>query len=982
MASETAPAGGWTQIKVYAATPELISQGTIAMDFDPAVFGEIAGVAVFSAAGDAIGYANVQGQHVDVHFSAVSGGIGQLPDIPVFTVRIAVLPGVAAGTKSSITLDATGSAWTNPQNSVYSVSVVPGGFTVGGTLSVTGITQGGGLLPSGTVVRIDGAGFDSGTTLTADGVAMSPVRFVSSQQMEFALMGAIEMTGRHFHLQNSAGEETDFFTSLPSAPDGTPAQGTNPHVIIPWRTQTTQALGFSTGMASQFIGLLNQTTEPVDVRVMNVEVAPVSSSVTTILPGGITFVTVDPEVNGVTYFVSPVPIRMIQYARISLGGQSVVNQRIVDGSPPAVTLSTLPDISWNWLIGTPAPVPQIVPINPYGTPTGFTVTVSGGDWLTVSPTQGTTPGTVTATANPASLGPGTYTASITVTPTVPASLAGFGAQASVIPVTLNVSDRPLLFVVAGSTSFSLLGGQLTPPQTATVLSNGNPTPFTVAASTSSGGPWLSVTPNIATTRATVTFAANPTGLGPGSYAGALTIEGAGNTLVVPVSFTIFPAAPPIKVPGSLPPFIREAGAPEPPGDSQSFIVQPANGSVSASTQTDTGGDWLHTQIFPTSQSASVYVSVTASSLAPGTYHGTVTITSSVNGSGTVSVTLNVIPKPTNPPTVTLSSLTITTPAGVTSDPQYITLDSPGGPAVYGVSINPQSQYFGLSTDAPLTPATFKVTGTGPVPGIYYANVTFSTSGGSVTIPATINVTASSTYPPILGAIVNAGSMRSGAIAPGEIIAVIGSGIGPAPTGLQLDSNGKVRTSLGDTQLLINGIPAPLTYASVGQLNAVVPYEVGTSGTATIQVVSNSLMSDTWEIPLAASAPAIFTLDATGLGRAAVLNNGRSVNDPSNPVLRGAILQIYATGEGVLSPPGVTGGVTGDGDVKKPILNVSVSIGGVNAPVQFAGSAPELVAGVLAVNVIVPQEVLPGPAVPVVVTIGGVSSQAAATIAVQ
>ena len=58
------------------------------------------------------------------------------------------------------------------------------------------------------------------------------------------------------------------------------------------------------------------------------------------------------------------------------------------------------------------------------------------------------------------------------------------------------------------------------------------------------------------------------------------------------------------------------------------------------------------------------------------------------------------------------------------------------------------------------------------------------------------------------------------------------------------------------------------------------------------------MSDIWEVPLAPSSPGIFTLDTTGVGRAAALNGGNSVNDPSNPVLRGTIVQIYATGEGV------------------------------------------------------------------------------------
>ena len=300
-----------------------------------------------------------------------------------------------------------------------------------------------------------------------------------------------------------------------------------------------------------------------------------------------------------------------------------------------------------------------------------------------------------------------------------------------------------------------------------------------------------------------------------------------------------------------------------------------------------------------------------------------------------------------------------------------------------MTVNPPSGGVSIaSSEGFLTPDTLKVSGVKPFPGTYYSKVTFSTSGGSVTIPATLNVTASADLPPVIGAIVNAASMQAGSLAPGEIIAVLGSGIGPAAAGLELDAGGKVRTSLGGTELLINGIPAPLTYASVGQLNASVPYEAGTSGTATVQVVSNGLMSDVWEVPLAPSAPGVFTLSAAGVGRAAVLNDDVSVNSPSNAAQRGTLVQIYATGEGELSPPGVTGGVTADDDVKKPLLEVKVTIGGLPAAVQAAVSAPELIAGVLAVNAIVPLEVTPGPEVPISISVGGIPSQQAATIAVK
>src|SRR5690349_3921112 len=56
-----APPGGWAQIKIGLRAPALVQSGSVSLDLDPAIFGDIAAVAVFSATGDALGYANVQG---------------------------------------------------------------------------------------------------------------------------------------------------------------------------------------------------------------------------------------------------------------------------------------------------------------------------------------------------------------------------------------------------------------------------------------------------------------------------------------------------------------------------------------------------------------------------------------------------------------------------------------------------------------------------------------------------------------------------------------------------------------------------------------------------------------------------------------------------------------------------------------------------------------------------------------------------------
>jgi uncharacterized protein (TIGR03437 family) len=136
---------------------------------------------------------------------------------------------------------------------------------------------------------------------------------------------------------------------------------------------------------------------------------------------------------------------------------------------------------------------------------------------------------------------------------------------------------------------------------------------------------------------------------------------------------------------------------------------------------------------------------------------------------------------------------------------------------------------------------------------------------------------------------------------------------------------------------VNGVPAPLIYSATGQMNAVVPYGVGTSGSATIQVKSTGALSATWDVPLAPSVPGVFTLAGTGLGQAAVVNQDGSINGVSNPAARGSVIEVYATGEGLTQPAGVTGSVTSG--VITPLLPVTAQVGGMDAHVMFAGSAP-------------------------------------------
>jgi hypothetical protein len=119
VSNETIPAGATGQIKVWAASPTPMAYGGFNIYFDPNVFSAIVGFGSFSANGDVTAKATAVGTALGATFSSATAsalgappaGIGRLPDLPVFTMNVTVNPGVAAGTKSTFTLDVTPTPW-------------------------------------------------------------------------------------------------------------------------------------------------------------------------------------------------------------------------------------------------------------------------------------------------------------------------------------------------------------------------------------------------------------------------------------------------------------------------------------------------------------------------------------------------------------------------------------------------------------------------------------------------------------------------------------------------------------------------------------------------------------------------------------------------------------------------------------------------------------------------------------------------------
>ena len=265
-----------------------------------------------------------------------------------------------------------------------------------------------------------------------------------------------------------------------------------------------------------------------------------------------------------------------------------------------------------------------------------------------------------------------------------------------------------------------------------------------------------------------------------------------------------------------------------------------------------------------------------------------------------------------------------------------------------------------------------------IPTVANGKVYAPTATGELVVYGLYPTTASTTAP-VIQVVQNGASGLTGAVAPGEIVAIYGSGLGPATlTGAALDNQGRVASLLAGTRVFFDGNPAPVLYTSAGQVGAIVPYEVAGQTSTVMAVEYLGLPTNVLTLPVAAVSPALFTISGTGTGQGAILNQNETANLPANAAFPGSIVVLYGTGAGQTTPA-IQDGALAAVPYPQIAAPVAVTIGGLPAKILYAGSAPGL-AGVIQINAVVPFEVSSGP-LPVTITIGGVTSLASVTVSV-
>jgi uncharacterized protein (TIGR03437 family) len=619
-----------------------------------------------------------------------------------------------------------------------------------------------------------------------------------------------------------------------------------------------------------------------------------------------------------------------------------------------------------------------------GPPASATVS-GGGGWLSVSPPSA---GTLVVTANPAGLAAGIYSGRI---------LAG-GAT---VPVTMsiNAAAQSIVLTQTGLTFTAVAGFSGTLSRSLGVLNAGQGSMNWSArtSSLSGGSSWLAATPASAASdsagrAATIDVSIAPAGLAPGDYYGqvAVTAPLAGNSpQLVSIVLNVLPAdqSPGAQVYPSGLLFIATAGGPNP--DPQQVTLTNVAASSAPYTSSKSAVDsanWITLTpavgSVPAGVSSRIAVQPNIAGLSGGVHEGALTLRFGDGSSRTVNIVLvlragTAAKSPSaagcNPaklvPIFKSLGADFNLPASWPSALEMIVVDDCGEPLTAGTVVTTFS-----NGDPPLAMTALREgnwSGTWTPRGQSASGIAVTgqsrNSGGN--LQGTVRVSGgvrANPNPPLISpnGIVSSASFALAPLAPGSLVAIFGTNLAEGDlSAVSLP----LPTELGQTQVLVGARELPLIFVSAGQINAVLPYDIAVNTRQQIIVRRGTSYTMPETVTLTLAEPSVFTKDQSGQGEGLVFDAKFRAVDESNPAASGDTIVIYTTGLGEVTPP-IPAGMPAPVDSLYPTASpVTVTIGGVNAPlVLFAGLAPGFT-GLYQVNVVVPDGVTPGAAVPVIIS---------------
>lgn len=566
------------------------------------------------------------------------------------------------------------------------------------------------------------------------------------------------------------------------------------------------------------------------------------------------------------------------------------------------------------------------------------------------------------------------------------------ALAACVLTRAAAQSTDVITLTPTSVSFSFqIGGALPPEQKIQVKRVGTGAAVAFTVTPPPGAPWLIVTPLAGKSGTSIGLRVNPTLLLAGSYSAAVQVTGAGAGSPSVVDVTLVVKNPPPTVTVSPAVVTVNFQTDQAPPAAQMVAVSTTGEPVSF-TAAASGGAWLSVTpsngIAVAGSPVSLSAAIDVNGLVPAVYTGKITLNFTNAATRTVSVPVTLA---VTAGTAVIQSIWPTA-APVGSNDVTLTLRGQHffkSSAVQAGSVTLTPTWVSTEVLLAVIPKAQLAS-----QGALAITVTNAPQPASAPVNFTVNPPG-----PYVDSVVNAASFATASppnIAPGEIISIFGSGLGPSSVLLAAPAGGVFPVSLGTPATEVEfetapstWTPAPIIFAQANQVNAVVPFALAAGANKQLRVRYNNLTSAGFTFTAVDAEPGIFTTDSSGRGQAAALNYNAttatySINSGSNPATKGSTVVLYATGGGATNPLPAQDGLVLSAAGPAPTVNAAVSatVAGDGATVQSATGVPGSLAGLMQVNITVPGSVAAGKTLPVVLVVGGKSSPGTATIAVK
>ena len=590
-----------------------------------------------------------------------------------------------------------------------------------------------------------------------------------------------------------------------------------------------------------------------------------------------------------------------------------------------------------------------------------------------------------------------------------------------VPVKLAVNTfREVFFSSQEGLLFTAVrGGPAPQPRTVLVQPGAGSAGIFVegSPSTLAGGPWLSIDPSTNAARvgdpARFAISANHRDLAPDLYFGDITfnVPSASNSpRAINTVLRVLPSSPNpflIQLSSTAHTFIAPPGVSPPLQTLSVFNQSPVSIAIDALLTGDSRYFQLSSAMPRTvapGQARSFDLRVTPQGLLPGVYRATIAVSASGSTETFLVDVLLVIPRVQAPtasgagkfeaprslagctpttllPTATIFPVGFAAAGGLPFPIEAQVVDDCGDPLTTGSVLASFSN--GNAPIALVHTGSGRWSGTWPVQQTDATPVTITLRAEDPDrrLSGTREI-AGSVSPndgvPIIpsGAVLSTASFSRGEpLAPGSLAAIFGTRLAD---GSSTPSSLPLPTQLGTSRVVIAGREAPLFFAGelpdFSQINAMLPYTIPVNTTNQLSVRRGTRRSNFVDVVIDSVQPSIFTINQSGAGQGVVVDgtNPTVVTDVRNPATRGGVVIIYAEGLGAVDQPVVAGQAVPPSPLARAQAPVTVTIGGQNAPVLFAGLTP-FFTGLYQLNVTVPQNLIPGDALPVIITAGGKAS---------